>query len=1079
MKRNGVNKLLFGLATLFIGISTVKATTCDDINMIADADFKKGGIATFSYTYTKNGANRDGGDDYTYYKLKDQNSGKYFASFCRNAGYGNGQIGNNTTKFTCKQSVYNDTDSDQNRAYALGILSILKNGANTSNADNVSYVATTVALRSYEMLWENINTNKTYSGAYANQKGSAIGHLRFNFAHTYYTNLWLNEFDFTGLQNWIVSKSKYTNNTEVGTLKSAGFNISGVEDKARTLVKGAIEAAKKYNQVAKLSIGNAKLSQIETSDNNSGTTTRKRSVTYDLTLENFNSNGAFVRTVFNCQNCAENGVTTRIYLNGSSTAATQQELDNLLTSRKNNKVSLAIEFTTSSASYDCDAINYDLKFEYKDDTISVEAFEMNAEGMEPAVNAQGFYTVYNTEAILVKDVSDQSNNGSTSSTGNAGSSIELCNLTCKDYEKRCKNGNSSACTTVNKQYHGNNGVCIECTTNVSNTKCTSSDTTINIGEGYEKTAGTNSCTESTKKNFQACIINGTDASGKSYEATKLVNNNAYCSLWCDESFKINVPGYVNDNLKAGGKWKLEMDISGTKTCYLKVDQTKYKWDLNVNAGNTTKQNQINAQYNSCFSWVNNMSYNFNPTVNYSYEDEFMDSIVKAGQDKLIATNESPESPVIEICEGQTNDEYTNCRTVAANAISPNGNITGMIVTMKASKHYQAPRVFVNVHASGSIVINSDSSEIENGTMLNAGELPLSPGTYQGKFDYKLKISDLGEYYDSGKLGRIWGADDSVVNTILLKKQKDKCYTNGALNSTGYVCKYDVGIPETPPDPNCPPTDPNYPDCEPNTDPCIPGDPDCPVSDPDPDSDPDPSCPDCPVDCDEGGCYYDDPKCLHCPVECDNCLFNNGKLNVDYRPINPNDVNPNDREMGVNWKWDDNINTSLELKAYATTEEIENNGSTIYDVDFNSNNSEAIKVTLDSKMIQAIKKYNEENEDKGGYLNDSLKCYDYTNSKDGQTYENVYCYSTFIDSLLYNKDLKDKITVPKNRIIGTDASSTNNLRNGAKTQNSGYWTVWTEVSDNNINRWKIDTTRILEISQKNYGTKTNNVGPSWK
>ena len=39
------------------------------------------------------------------------------------------------------------------------------------------------------------------------------------------------------------------------------------------------------------------------------------------------------------------------------------------------------------------------------------------------------------------------------------------------------------------------------------------------------------------------------------------------------------------------------------------------------------------------------------------------------------------------------------------------------------------------------------------------------------------------------------------------------------------------------------------------------------------------------------------------------------------------LNPNDRDLGVNWQYDDTtINTALELKAYATSKEIEEDGN---------------------------------------------------------------------------------------------------------------------------------------------------------
>ena len=138
-------------------------------------------------------------------------------------------------------------------------------------------------------------------------------------------------------------------------------------------------------------------------------------------------------------------------------------------------------------------------------------------------------------------------------------------------------------------------------------------------------------------------------------------------------------------------------------------------------------------------------------------------------------------------------------------------------------------------------------------------------------------------------------------------------------------------------------------------------------------------------------------------------------------------------------------------------------------------------------MSKIRNYNESQKDKGGYANNTLNCYDHKGI-DNKIYKNIYCYSEFIDELLFDRDSNDNIKIVGNRISATGSygsfeeyqKANNDLRK-VNTQSSGYWTTWTEASGN---KW-ITSTSIGFNYNRNYkdnllnDTKGIGVGPSWK
>lgn len=460
-----------------------------------------------------------------------------------------------------------------------------------------------------------------------------------------------------------------------------------------------------------------------------------------------------------------------------------------------------------------------------------------------------------------------------------------------------------------------------------------------------------------------------------------------------------------------------------------------------------------ANYNYCSAWE--MDYTFDPDMYFWYEDNYMNS-VNTNKMETVGNIEVDNKQTELRCAGSVDNAYETCSSGWTSSYitsseemfvcTPNGECGKQTIQiaatsrMKASMNgkgsYITPTQFYTIYPSGAVVVAEEGTKIENGNELTNG-LPVGLGTPAGVYNYTLIVENLGEYYNSDKLGRIWGDHDSVVAVTL--EQNDNCIDNAAWKDTVtingtyfdegvYNCAYKV------------------------------------------------NCPDCPVVCDP---TCKNPNCPenNCPTVCDPpCVYNNG-ADINYRPITPDDLNPNDRELGKNWKFDEkNITTALELKAYVTTHEIMDAGETIYDINYESTDNEfTMKVTMDSKMINKIRKYNDKYEDTLGYQNNTLKCYDHTNSNDGQVYKNVYCYSTFIDELLYDNDTKDNIKITPNgsRVIGSDEDDSDRLRK-TNTQLSGYWTTWSEAS---LNKWSVTTEHGLAYYKTNYGAI--GIGPSWK
>ena len=476
-----------------------------------------------------------------------------------------------------------------------------------------------------------------------------------------------------------------------------------------------------------------------------------------------------------------------------------------------------------------------------------------------------------------------------------------------------------------------------------------------------------------------------------------------------------------------------------------------------------KYNAIIKEYNSCGlttsqdnriktseSSIWNMKYNFNPKVSFWYEDSHM-SLAKSIY--LIGTT-TKDSLNINNCTASV-DSYYNCSlnwtssTLSKETISNdkaytcyksgNGYTCGIVPivvntakyvkqTQTASASFILPTQFYTVYPTGKII----NDEKVSGTSPLENALPISLGTQAGVYTYNLKVEGLGEYYDSSKTGRIWGEEDSVVVTAL--EDEDSCSyklsasnlpnNNPALRANGngtYTCSYRV------------------------------------------------NCPGCNVTCGPDGCIWTECEDGHCIVKCDRCIFSNGEVNFSYRPITTKDINPNNRELGANWNYDENnIKTTTELKAYATTNDILTKGEKVYESD---SDDVVLSVKLTQTMIRDIKNYNDKYDNNGGYASNSLKCYDYKD-KNNIIYENIYCYSTFVDEMA--EKYSDNFKFTKDRISSEDVRKnvSNQCENGANC----YWTTWTDaLNDSNFRV----ATKIERFDPTKFTDYADGSGPSYR
>lgn len=314
--------------------------------------------------------------------------------------------------------------------------------------------------------------------------------------------------------------------------------------------------------------------------------------------------------------------------------------------------------------------------------------------------------------------------------------------------------------------------------------------------------------------------------------------------------------------------------------------------------------------------------------------------------------------------------------------------------------YITPTAFYQIAANGKVIAydNYSIDKVQLEPLVN--KLPISTSSVGGGV-FKLLVENLGEFYDKkDTYGRL--IDYNGVN-----ETKSVAYAVGVNAFDGeYVCYYE------------------------NT--CRPKD-----------------CPNCDFVCEGDGCEWKD--CPSCNISCVNCIFNLDDLNIIVKTITTTDVNAANRTHGYNWITSSSMEALqlLTKKASMTISEIEEINEMIYDDKTTDGSTLGFSIKLTPEIINKITAYNKDNEDNGGYINNSLTCYDAT--IDGETYKNIYCYSELIDKLVTENG--DNVTVLPSRV-------NDEARRANDTGTSGYWTLWSN--------YRIDKTSESVIG-----------GPSWK
>lgn len=312
--------------------------------------------------------------------------------------------------------------------------------------------------------------------------------------------------------------------------------------------------------------------------------------------------------------------------------------------------------------------------------------------------------------------------------------------------------------------------------------------------------------------------------------------------------------------------------------------------------------------------------------------------------------------------------------------------------VEKEQDYITPTAFYQIAANGKITVNSGytGDKVQLEALFNS--LPVSTKTVGGGI-FKLNIEWLGEFYDKdnavGRLMDIPGVawtDRRQGGTTFMDSPKHQNSFTG-----DYKCYYES--------------------------PCRPDD-----------------CPNCDFVCEGEDCDW--IQCPECKIDCTNCIFDLNKLNVNFRTISTTNFNSANRTYGYNWITSSSMQALqlLNKKAYATIKEIEEVNESIYDPEGKTSDGSsalALSIKLTPQAIRELKNYNEKHSSDGGYINDSLTCYDA--EVNGKTYKNIYCYSEVIDDLVKNYE----VTIPDGKRLDSETA-----RAASQNQN-GYWELWSD------------------------------------
>ena len=319
-----------------------------------------------------------------------------------------------------------------------------------------------------------------------------------------------------------------------------------------------------------------------------------------------------------------------------------------------------------------------------------------------------------------------------------------------------------------------------------------------------------------------------DNSVKPYDGE---NGNPYCSVFCKEDYNFDIPSgrYVIN----GQHFALGMNINATKTCYSgMIDYERFESDYrtyfdlalaNVSNPNSAAFKSAQEQLVKSINYINACSagwsseYNYDPKIAFDYaEKEYIDMLPNKELTFKAEKVDTKESTWY--CTGNDiNRTYTEClggqtytdKSSASHEIDyfdVNGNggtttipnrVTFAKKTIAKSAFYTPEAVFYTRATTGIVTIKNNIATTdytlitdpkfakEKGLDSVAG-IPVRLSDNRGVYNYEFELSDVGEFFNSDKLGRLINKDNNgniVVNQF-----------NGKFKGT-YVCSYVVNCPE--------------------------------------------------------------------------------------------------------------------------------------------------------------------------------------------------------------------------------------------------------------------------------------------
>lgn len=430
----------------------------------------------------------------------------------------------------------------------------------------------------------------------------------------------------------------------------------------------------------------------------------------------------------------------------------------------------------------------------------------------------------------------------------------------------------------------------------------------------------------------------------------------------------------------------------------------------------------------------------------------------------------------------------------------------------ASAKYTTPRVFYSLNQNAEVVIETDSQKINSsGSRYNLVDgLPVGANTPAGTYFYILSINNLGRYYDSHRLGRIFGSYSNSLSTVE-RLEREETINGEELKGNEYACTYNVNqsctddkgtVHSVEECSSIEGWDGDWNSCKKTL---------CP--------EPEDNVTYCVKEAQSyyvcNSQYYDSSCvpyntrdeainnsvknyncCPNCEIFCvGSCIYtidDDGKSNLmlEFRPISPALPNPNDRHLGYNWDVNNPTNKLVARKAENTLYEI----TTRANIDVENATEEqlkevesySMKIKLTPEMTTWIREYNQRDDvvAAGSYNNDTLECYDYKLTeytdeascksagyiweKDSCIMSNIFCYSKFIDEL--EAEFEDEVDSP-NRAEAKSSAHDNykvykNFKNlpSQETQIitiNDYWTIY----------------RYTTLYAENSSVPL--IGPSWK